>query len=87
MAIVALVLGVVAIPIWSCCGPASLVATAAGLILGIVSLGRVNREPGRYAGKQLAIIAIALNALFTLGNLVLLIFVAGMFGIGILSGP
>jgi O-antigen/teichoic acid export membrane protein len=87
MAVVSIVLCVVAIPIWGCCGPASLVATVAGVILGLVSIGRVHREPGRYSGKQLSIVGLVLNALFTLANLILLLFVVGMFGFGILSGP
>jgi hypothetical protein len=87
MAVVSIVLCVVAVPIWSCCGPASLVATVAGVILAIVSLGRVNREPERYSGKQLSMVALVLNALFTLGNLILLLFVVGMFGFGLLSSP
>ena len=87
MAIVSLVLGIVAIPIWGCCGPASLVATIAGLVLGFVSLARLNKEPERYTGKPLAITALVLNAVFTLGNVVLLVFFVGIMGVGILSGP
>lgn len=87
MAIVSIVLAIVAVPIWSCCGPASLVATGVGLVLAFVSLGRVNREPERYSGRQLSIAALIVNALFTIGNLIILGVMVAMFGIGILSSP
>jgi hypothetical protein len=87
LAIVSLVLGVIALPLFGCCGLASLAATLVGLILGFVSLGRVNREPERYSSKGLTIAALAINAVLTLMALVMTIFVVGMMGFGILSGP
>lgn len=87
MAIVSLVLGVIAIPLWGCCGPASLAVTLVGLILGFVSLGRLNREPQRFTGKGLAIAGLAINGVLTLVNIVAMIFFFGLMGVGILSGP
>lgn len=87
LAIVSLVIGVVSIPLWGCCGPASLAASVIGLIFGFVSLGRFSREPERYTGKPLAIAGLVINALVTLVNVVLMIFFFGMMGIGILGGP
>jgi hypothetical protein len=87
MAIISLVLGVVAIPLWFCCGLFSLALTVVGVILGFVSLGRFNREPGRYTGKPLAIAGLVVNGLFLVVNVVLMIFFVGIMGIGILSGP
>jgi hypothetical protein len=87
MAIVSLVVGVVSIPLWGCCGPASLAASVIGLIFGFVSLGRLSREPERYTGKPLAIAGLAINGLVTLVNAVLMIFFFGLMGFGMLSGP
>ncbi len=87
MGIIALVLGVISIPVYFCCGPVALAANAVGLVLGFVSMSRCNNEPERYQGKGLAIGALVVNALFLILNVVLIVFVFGLMGIGMLSGP
>lgn len=87
MAVVSLVMGVVAIPIWGCCGPASLVATIVGLVLGFVSLSRLKNQPDRYSGKPLAIAGLAINGVFTVVNVIAMVVLVGMMGFGILAGP
>ncbi len=66
MAIASLVLGILGI-----CGITALV----GLILGIVSLGRINRSGGRLSGQGLAIAGICVSAFMLLFSIP---FMAGM---------
>lgn len=88
MGIISLVLGVVSVPAYFCCSAFALVFNIAGLVLGFVSLSRVNSQPGRYtSGKGIAIAALVVNALFLILNVVLIIFVFGIMGLGILAGP
>lgn len=87
MAIVGLVLAAVAVPMYFCCGAFSLVANVVGLVLGFVSLSRVNSAPERYQGRGLAIGAIIANGLMLLANVVMMIFFFGLMGIGLMSSP
>ena len=87
MGIIALVLGIVSVPVYFCCGPVALAANIVGLVLGFVSINRCNNEPQRYQGKGLAIAALVINALFLILNLVMIEFFFGLMGVGLLSGP
>jgi hypothetical protein len=82
-----LVVGVLAVPLFGCCGLLSLAANIVGLVLGFVSLMRVNKEPERYTGKPLAIAALVVNGVLLLLAVIMVIFFFGMMGIGILAGP
>jgi Domain of unknown function (DUF4190) len=48
----------------------------AGLILGIVSFRRINREPGRYKGRGLAIAAMIIGAITTVLAILLIVAIA-----------
>ena len=71
MAIASMVLGIAAIP--TLCIGIGFVAGIVGLVLGIVALLAIKREPGRLAGKGFAITGIVLGILSTLGLPVLLV--------------
>lgn len=87
MGIVSLVLGVVSIPAYFCCSVFALVFNIAGLVLGFVSYSRVSSQPERYSGKGIAIAALVVNGIFLLLNIALIVFVFGIMGLGMLSGP
>lgn len=88
MGIVSLVLGVISVPAYFCCSVFALVFNLAGIVLGFVALSRVSSQPGRYSsGKGIAIAALVVNGLFLILNIVLVIFVFGIMGLGILTSP
>jgi hypothetical protein len=46
-----------------CCGVFVVVTGLAGVVIGVVSLGRIAADPGRYRGRGLAIAGITVSAL------------------------
>lgn len=86
MGIVSLVLAALSLPLYFCCGGLALAANLIGLILGFLSLSKIKGEPARYAGRGLAIAGLVVNGLFLILNVVLMIFVFGLMGLGILAG-
>ncbi len=86
MAIVSIVLAAVSLPLYFCCGAFALAANLVGLILGFVSMSRIKNEPARYSGRGLAIAGLAVNGAFLVLNIVLMVFVFGMVGLGMLAG-
>lgn len=87
MGIVSLVLGVISVPLYFCCGFFALAFNLVGTVLGFVSLTRVNSQPERYSGKGIAIAALAVNGIFLILNIVLIVFFFGIMGVGMLTAP
>ncbi|MBK7580280.1 MAG: hypothetical protein IPI67_08765 [Myxococcales bacterium] len=85
--LVGLILGVLSLPLYLCCGGLALVLNMVGLGLGVASLFRVRAAPDRYGSRGVAIAAIAINGLLLLAGAVLVIFMFGMMGFGMLKGP
>jgi hypothetical protein len=85
--LVGLILGVLSVPLYLCCGGLSLVLNLVGFGLGVASLGRVRSSPDRYGSRAVAIAALVVNGVLLLLNVVLMLFVFGMMGFGLLSGP
>ncbi len=86
MGIVSLVLAALSLPLYFCCGAFALVANLIGLILGFVSLNRIKSLPNRYTGRGMAIAGAVANGILLLLNIILMVFVFGMMGLGILAG-
>jgi len=84
MGVTSLVLGVISLPAFACCSAFALVFNVAGVIFGFVSLSRINREPHRFSSKGMTVAALIVNGVLLLINILLAIFVVGMFGIGLM---
>jgi hypothetical protein len=85
--LIGLILGVLSVPLYLCCGGFSLVLNLVGLGLGFTSLTRVRAAPDRYGSRAVAIAALIVNGLLLLLNVLMILFVFGMMGIGILKSP
>ncbi|MBK8995310.1 MAG: hypothetical protein IPM35_06070 [Myxococcales bacterium] len=85
--LVGLILGVLSLPLYLCCGGLSLVLNLVGLGLGVASLARVRAAPDRYGSRAVAIAALVVNGVLLLLNVVLMLFVFGLMGFGLLTGP
>lgn len=85
--LVGLILGVLSLPLWFCCGGFSVALNLVGLALAFTSLTRIRSAPDRYGSRGVAIAALIVNGVFLLLNAALILFVFGMMGVGILTGP
>ena len=79
-AVVAMSLGVISLVLNCCCGIFSIVLGAVAVVMGLISLSRINQEPDRYAsnGKGLAIVGIATGAIGALAQIAMLFFSIGI---------
>lgn len=77
LAIISLVVGLLGCPLSCCCGFFSLPLSIGAIVLGILSVLRINKEPHRFKGKGIAIAGIVLG-----GLIVVLMIVGIVFGIG-----
>ncbi|MBI3201955.1 MAG: hypothetical protein HYZ29_10460 [Myxococcales bacterium] len=84
LGIVGLILGVISLPLYLCCGGLSLVLNLVGLGLGVAGLAR-SRGGGQ--GRAVAIAAVVVNGLLLLLNVLAIVFVFGVMGFGLLSSP
>ena len=82
LGLVGLILGVLSLPLYLCCGGLSLVLNLVGLGLGVAGMAR-SRGGGQ--GRAVAIAAVAVNGLLLLLNVLAIVFVFGVMGFGILS--
>ena len=73
LAIVALVLGVVALPLVCCCSIFSIPVGIAAIVCGIMAMNRANASPMEYGGRGLAIGGIVSGALSILVSIAFLI--------------
>ncbi len=63
LAIASLGTGIGALAFICCCGPFSIALGVAAVVLGLVSLSKINAEPQRYGGKPIAIAGIVTGVL------------------------
>jgi len=83
LALVGMILGIVGIVISCLFWPIGIILALAGLVLSIVGLMQINKQPGVYGGKGMAIAGIILGAV------ALLLAILGIIGAGLLllMGP
>jgi len=85
--LVGLILGVLSVPLYLCCGGLTLVLNLIGVGLGVVSLTRVRAAPDRYGSRGVAIAALIVNGVLLLLNVALILLMFGIMGFGIWKGP
>ena len=78
MAIVSLVVGIISMPASFCCSFFGIPLSITAIILGAVSIGKINQEPHRWEGKGLAMAGIATGAVGIV--LLVIFFFLGMAG-------
>ena len=86
LGLVGLILGVLSLPLYLCCGGLSIVLNLVGLGLGVAALAR-GRSAERQGSRAVAMAAVIVNGLLLLLSVVAMLFFFGMMGFGILSGP
>ncbi len=79
LAVASLVLAIVAIPFFCCCGWVSLIMSLAAVGCGAVSLQRIKTDP-KLAGRGLAIAGIILGASIAIVFIVWLVLGLGTYG-------
>jgi Na+/proline symporter len=62
LALASIGVGVFSLITCFCCGLFGLPFPIAAVVLGVLSMNRINKEPDRYTGKNLAIAGIAVGA-------------------------
>ncbi len=82
LGVTSLLLGVVSLPLSLCCGLFTVLLAFVGLVLGIVSLTRVNARPELYSSRGVSIAGIVVNGLILL-SLLVLVFVFGVLRSGL----
>ena len=79
MAVIAMIAGLVSITIGWCCS-VGLLTSPFAIVLGIVSLFQIKKDPRKYGGKGMAIAGIITGSVF----LAILVLIALIWGLGIL---
>ena len=72
MALVGMTLGIVGI-VLSCLVPLGTILALVALLFSIVGLGQINKQPGVYGGKGMAIAGIVLGAVGLLVSIVVVL--------------
>ena len=89
LGIVSLILGVLSIPLYFCCGVfgmvLNLVLNLTGIVLALVALSRAKSRPGQ--SKAIPIAGLVINGLLLLLSIGLIVFFVGIMGVGLLSSP
>jgi hypothetical protein len=62
MAIISLVTGIVSMPTMFCCSFFGIPISLTAIVLGLVSISKINQQPNRFEGKGMAIGGIATGA-------------------------
>lgn len=73
LAIASLVCGIISIPGGCCCSFLSIPIAIAAVIMGIIGINKINREPHIYSGKGLAIGGIVTGGVALVFGVVMLI--------------
>lgn len=89
LGIISLILGVLAVPLYFCCGAFGMIVNVAlnltGVVLALVALNRAKSRPDQSKGIPIA--GLIVNGLLLLLSIGLIVFFVGVVGVGVLSGP